>query len=197
MWIEIAYIVGAYLIGSITFAIVVCKLSGSEDPRSAGSGNPGATNVVRVGGWSAAVVTFICDAAKSAIPLGITFHSGVDDWVIAGIALAVFLGHLFPVYHGFKGGKGVATYLGVLIGTQPLVALMWAGGWLTLVGIFRYSSVGGMTMCAVAPLLLWWQSATYQLIAISVLMSVLVVIRHRQNIKNLIAGTEGQDRIAD
>ena len=193
MWIEIAYIVGAYLIGSVTFAIVVCKLSGSEDPRRVGSGNPGATNVVRVGGWSAAAVTFIGDAAKSAVPLGIVFHLGVDDWVIAGIALAVFLGHLFPVYHRFKGGKGVATYLGVLIGAQPLVALMWVGGWLALVGIFRHSSVGGMTMCAVAPLLLWWQSAAYQLIVISVLMSVLVVIRHRQNIKNLIAGTEGQD----
>ena len=193
MWIEIAYIVGAYLIGSVTFAIVVCKLLGSEDPRRSGSGNPGATNVVRVGGWSAAAVTFIGDAAKAAIPLGIAFHLGVDDWVIAGIALAVFLGHLFPVYHRFKGGKGVATYLGVLIGAQPLVALMWVGGWLALVGIFRHSSVGGMTMCAVAPLLLWWQSAAYQLIVISVLMSVLVVIRHRQNIKNLIAGTEGQD----
>ena len=197
MWIEIAYIVGAYLIGSVTFAIVVCKLLGSEDPRRSGSGNPGATNVVRVGGWSAAAVTFIGDAAKAAIPLGIAFHLGVDDWVIAGIALAVFLGHLFPIYHRFKGGKGVATYLGVLIGTQPLVALMWVGGWLALVGIFRHSSVGGMTMCAVAPLLLWWQSAAYQLIVISVLMSVLVVIRHRQNIKNLIAGTEGQDRTAD
>ena len=197
MWIEIAYIVGAYLIGSVTFAIVICKLSGSEDPRHAGSGNPGATNVARVGGWSAAAITFIGDTAKSAIPLGVALHLGIDDWVISGIALAVFLGHLFPVYHRFKGGKGVATYLGVLIGTQPVAALMWVGGWLALVGIFRHSSIGGMTMCAVAPLLLWWQSAAYQLIAISVLMSVLVVIRHRQNIKNLIAGTEGQDRTAD
>ena len=193
MWVEIAYIVGAYLIGSVTFAIIVCRLSGSEDPRRVGSGNPGATNVVRAGGWPSAVATFVGDAAKSAVPLGIALHFGVEDWVLAGIALAVFLGHLFPVYHGFKGGKGVATYLGVLIGTQPLAALMWAGGWLTLVGIFRHSSIGGITMCAAAPLLLWWQSASYQLIAISVLMSVLVVIRHQQNIKNLIAGTEGQN----
>ena len=191
MWTEIAYIVGAYLIGSVTFAVIVCRLSGAEDPRRVGSGNPGATNVVRVGGWAAAVATFVGDAAKSAIPLGIAVHLSMDDSVIAGIALAVFLGHLFPIYHGFKGGKGVATYLGVLIAVQPLAALMWIGGWLALVGIFRHSSVGGMTMCAVAPLLLGWQSASYQLIAISVLMSVLVVIRHRQNIKNLIAGTEG------
>ena len=197
MWIETMYVVGAYLIGSITFAIIVCKLSGLEDPRHVGSGNPGATNVVRVGGWLAAAMTFIGDAAKAVILLGVASYLGMGYWVMAAIALAVFLGHLFPVYHRFKGGKGVATYFGVLIGTQPLVALMWMGGWLALVGIFRHSSVGGMTMCAIAPVLLWWQSAAYQLIVISILMSLLVVIRHRQNIKNLIAGTEGQDKTAD
>ena len=189
MLAEVAFIVSAYLIGSITFAIIVCRLLGTEDPRHIGSGNPGATNVVRTGGWLAAVATFAGDAAKSAIPLSVALYMDISDTTVAWIALAAFLGHLFPIYHRFKGGKGVATYLGVLIGTQPLAALMWAGGWLALVGIFRHSSVGGITMCVAAPLLLWWQSAAYQLIVISVLMSVLVVIRHRQNIKNLIAGT--------
>lgn len=191
MLTEVVFIVGAYLIGSIAFALIMCKLSGVEDPRRVGSGNPGATNVVRAGGWSLAVATFIGDAAKSAIPLSVAVYLGVGNWVIAGIALATFLGHLFPIYHRFKGGKGVATYLGVLIGTQPLAALMWVGGWLALVGIFKHSSVGGITMCVVAPLILWWQSASYELITVSVLMSVLVVIRHHQNIKNLIAGIEG------
>ena len=191
MLMEVVFIISAYLIGSITFAIIVCRLSGAEDPRRIGSKNPGATNVVRAGGWSAAAATFIGDAAKSAMPLSVAIYLGIGDWAVACIALAAFLGHLFPIYHRFKGGKGAATYLGVLIATQPLAALMWAGGWLVLVGIFRHSSVGGMTMCAVAPLILWWQAASYQLIAISVLMSVLVVIRHRQNIKNLIAGTGG------
>ena len=189
MLLEIAFIGGAYLIGSISFAIIVCRLSGAKDPRCVGSGNPGATNVVRVGGWQAAIVTFIGDAAKATIPLATAVYLGIGDWSVAWVAMAVFLGHLFPIYHRFKGGKGVATYLGVLIGLQPLAALMWIGGWLALVGIFKHSSVGGITMCVIAPLLLWWQSASYQLVVMSVLMSVLVVVRHRQNIKNLIAGT--------
>lgn len=191
MLLEIAFIIAAYLIGSITFAIIVCRWAGAEDPRRIGSGNPGATNVMRAGGWKAAITTFIGDAAKAAIPSGIAVYSGIGDWGIALIGFAAFLGHLFPIYHRFKGGKGVATYLGVLIATQPIVALMWGGGWLFLVGLFRHSSVGGITMCAIAPLVLWWQSASYPLIAVSVLMSMLVVVRHRQNIKNLITGTEG------
>ena len=187
---EILFIAIAYLIGSISFAVIVSKLFGLQDPRHIGSGNPGATNVVRSGGWYAATATLIGDVAKAAIPTGIAVYLGATDSVVSLIGLATFLGHLFPIYYRFKGGKGVATYLGVLIATQPLIALMWTGGWLTLVAIFKHSSVGGIIMCAIAPLMLWWHAAPYPLISISVLMSVLVVIRHRQNIKNLIAGTE-------
>ena len=191
MFAEIVLIIAAYLIGSINFAIIVCKLFGKQDPRAIGSGNPGATNVVRAGGRYAAVATFIGDAAKAVIPIAIAVSLDVADWAISLIGLAAFLGHLFPLYHRFKGGKGVATYLGVLIATQPLIAMAWAGGWLTLVAMFKHSSVGGITMCAIAPLMLWGYAAPYSLIYISVLMAVLVIIRHRQNIKNLIAGTEG------
>ena len=191
MLLEIGFIIAAYLIGSITFAIIVCRLFGSEDPRRVGSGNPGTTNVVRTGGWAAAIITFIGDAAKAIIPLSATIYLGVGDWGVAAVGLAVFLGHLFPIYHRFKGGKGVATYLGILIATHPIAALMWGGGWLALVGIFKHSAVGGITMCVLAPLILWWQSATAELIAVSVLMAILVVIRHRQNIKNIISATGG------
>ena len=190
MLLEIVYIVAAYLVGSISFAIIVCKLFGKQDPRYLGSGNPGATNVVRVGGWSAAIATFIGDTAKATIPVGIAVYLGITNEMVALIGLGAFLGHLFPLYHRFKGGKGVASYWGVLIATQPLVALAWAGGWLTLIAIFRHSSVGGITMCAVTPFMLWWHAAPYPLISVAIVMSVLVIVRHRQNIAKLIAGTE-------
>jgi len=184
--LEVLFIVAGYLSGSVLFAIVVSRALALEDPRCVASKNPGASNVVRVGGWLPAAATLIGDAAKATIPLSVALYFGSSDGGVALVALAAFLGHLFPIYYRFSGGKGVATYCGVLIATQPLAALAWVGGWLLLLALFRRSAVSGITMCAVAPLLLWWQSAPQPLLAVAVLMSVLVVIRHHENIRALV-----------
>lgn len=187
---QILIVVAAYLIGSVSFAIVTSRVLDFSDPRQVGSGNPGATNVVRAGGWLAAALTFLGDAGKAVATLSYADYAGASDGLVAVVGVATFLGHLYPIYHRFRGGKGVATYLGLLFGINPIVALAWVGGWLTLAGLSRHSSVAGITMCLGAPVLLWWQSIAEEIIVGTIFMSVLVIIRHRQNIKNLWAKTE-------
>lgn len=191
----------AYLIGSLPFAVIVSKIMGLQDPRQYGSGNPGATNVLRTGNKTAAALTLLGDAAKGWLPVwalrtwGPEYDMGAS--VLALTAIAVFLGHLFPLFLGFKGGKGVATALGVLLGLAPWLALLVALTWLASALIWRYSSLAALIAAAAAPLFyilgsgIAWRSSMAVGTAI-VVMSLLLFTRHRANIERLLAGKESR-----
>ena len=190
----ILFVLAAYLLGSVSFAIVVSKLFRLEDPRSYGSQNPGATNVLRTGNKLAAVLTLLGDCAKGwlAVALAIQFAAplGLTEAGIAVVALAVFAGHLWPVFFRFKGGKGVATALGVLLALSPAVGLGTLITWIVIAYAFRYSSLAALVSSLFAPfyqLLLFGVNET--LLAV-VIMSALLIYRHRSNIANLLAGKE-------
>lgn len=194
----VIFIVVAYLIGSISFAVVMSRLFGLSDPRTYGSKNPGATNVLRSGNKKAAVGTLIGDAAKGwfAVWLAqlLAFEYDVSDTGIALVALAVFLGHLYPVFFKFKGGKGVATALGVLLGINVWLGVATLVTWLVIAYAFRYSSLAALIAAIFAPLyygLLFGTSETERLFAIF-LMSVLLLFTHRDNIANLLSGKESK-----
>jgi glycerol-3-phosphate acyltransferase PlsY len=191
----------AYLIGSVPFAVVVSKLMGLQDPRSYGSGNPGATNVLRSGSKTAAVLTLLGDAAKGWFGVWLVQHIGAPEgwtWnVLALAALAVFLGHLFPIFLGFRGGKGVATALGVLFAISPWLALATLATWLIIAAFFRYSSLAALVAAIFAPAYylfgsgLAWYAEPPMLAAIT-LISLLLILRHRANIARLLNGTESR-----
>ncbi|OYZ40580.1 MAG: acyl-phosphate glycerol 3-phosphate acyltransferase [Methylotenera sp. 24-45-7] len=184
------WIVGAYLIGSIAFGILVSKLYGLPDPRTVGSGNIGATNVARSGKKMAAVLTLLGDVFKGWFPVWIALQSGMLMWVVSGVGLAVFFGHLYPLYHGFKGGKGVATALGVMLAISPLLGVAALLTWVLVFAISRYSSLGAIVAALLAPVYAWYL-LPYQDYVIAVLvMSIFLIWRHRTNIQKLIAGTE-------
>ena len=188
--------VAAYLIGSISFAVVTSRLFGLDDPRSYGSKNPGATNVLRSGNKVAALVTLLGDGAKGwrAVWLANRYalQLGVGDLAVALVALSVFLGHLWPVFFRFVGGKGVATALGVLIGLDVYLGLGTLVTWLGIAYAFRYSSFAALMSAVFAPfyyaLLFGVDEKLWAVLA----MSVLLVYRHSQNIANLLAGKEGR-----
>ena len=190
------FALAAYLIGSISFAVVVSKLYRLDDPRTFGSKNPGATNVLRTGNKSAAVLTLIGDAAKGwlAVWLAKTYGAqfGMAAIGLALVALAVFIGHLWPLYTKFVGGKGVATALGILIGFSPILGLMALGTWLVVAFIFRYSSLSALAAATAAPL---YYGLLYgfdpNMVAIAV-MSGLLIMRHGSNINNLLKGKESK-----
>jgi glycerol-3-phosphate acyltransferase PlsY len=188
--------VAAYLIGSISFAVVTSKLFKLADPRSYGSKNPGATNVLRSGNKMAALVTLLGDGAKGWLAVWLASHFaqqlGVGDLAVALVAIGVFLGHLWPLFFRFVGGKGVATALGVLIGLNWILGLATLVTWLVIAYAFRYSSLAALMAALFAPfyyLLLFGVDA--KLLAV-VAMCVLLVYRHRQNIVNLLAGKEAR-----
>ncbi len=194
----IIFIVIAYLIGSVSFAVVMSRVFGLSDPRTYGSKNPGATNVLRSGNKKAAIATLIGDAAKGWFAVWLAQHFaaqfGVDDAGIALVALAVFLGHLFPIFFKFVGGKGVATMLGVLIGLNAWLGLATLVTWLIIAYAFRYSSLAALVAAVFAPFyygLLFGTSEIEKLIAIFV-MAVLLLFTHRDNIANLLAGKESR-----
>jgi glycerol-3-phosphate acyltransferase PlsY len=180
----------AYLIGSISSAIVVTRLMRLEDPRRMGSKNPGATNVLRYGGKQAAVLTLAGDVLKGVVPVLIAHALTGDAVVLAATAGAAFLGHLFPVYHGFKGGKGVATALGVWIALAPWVGLALLATWVAMAAAFRYSSLSAITAAALAPLYVWWFEGKPAYVAMMVAMSAILLVRHAGNIRRLLAGQE-------
>jgi glycerol-3-phosphate acyltransferase PlsY len=180
----------AYLVGSVSSAIVVTRLMGLEDPRLVGSKNPGATNVLRYGGKLAAVLTLLGDVLKGVIPVLVARALTDDTVILAATAGAAFLGHLFPVFHGFHGGKGVATALGVWAALNPWVGLLLIGTWLFMAAVFRYSSLSALTAAVVAPLYVWWLMPQAPFVIVMLAMSALLLYRHRSNIRNLIAGTE-------
>ncbi|MFZ0469683.1 MAG: glycerol-3-phosphate 1-O-acyltransferase PlsY [Thiogranum sp.] len=181
----------AYLAGSISSAIIVCRLLGLPDPRGEGSGNPGATNVLRIGGKKAAAITLIGDMLKGLIPVLVAKLLGAPLGVQAMVAVAAFLGHLYPVFFGFRGGKGVATALGVLLGLHWQVGLLTIATWLVIAKLFKVSSLAALLSLLVTPLYIWWLIPERSLIAAIVFMVALLFWRHRSNIRNLIQGTEG------
>lgn len=198
---SLALIVLAYLIGSVPFAVVVSKAMGLKDPRTYGSGNPGATNVLRTGNKTAAALTLIGDAAKGWFAVWLAqsavFGQPVGANVIALVALAVFLGHLYPLFLRFKGGKGVATALGVLLAIQPWLALATVLTWLIVAVFFRYSSLAAIVAAVFAPVyyvfgsgIAWYASAPVG-VAVA-LISLLLIYRHRANLARLVSGTESR-----
>ena len=187
----------AYLAGSISSAIIVCRLLGLPDPRGEGSGNPGATNVLRIGGKKAAAITLIGDMLKGIIPVLVAKLLGATLAVQAMVAVAAFLGHLYPVFFGFRGGKGVATAIGVLLGLHWQVGLLTIATWLVIAKVFRISSLAALLSILVTPLYIWWLIPEPSLLAAMLFMAALLFWRHRSNIRNLLQGTEGQIRDKD
>lgn len=192
----ILFTIAAYLIGSISFAVVVSKLFGLADPRTYGSKNPGATNVLRSGNKLAAALTLLGDGFKGWLAVWLAQRYGpqygIDESGIALVALAVFLGHLWPVFFRFAGGKGVATALGVLLGLNPWLGLATLATWLVVAYAFRYSSLAALVASVFAPFyygLLFGFDA--QLLAVAI-MSALLIYRHRKNISNLMTGKESR-----
>ncbi|MDZ4140950.1 MAG: glycerol-3-phosphate 1-O-acyltransferase PlsY [Methylotenera sp.] len=189
--IPVIWIIAAYLLGSIAFGILVSKVFGLPDPRTVGSGNPGATNVLRSGKKSAAVLTLLGDVLKGWLPVWLALQYDMLMWVVAYVGLAVFFGHLYPIFYKFKGGKGVATALGVMLALSPLLGLAAIVTWAVVFAIFRYSSLAAIVAAVLAPVYAWFFLSAYKDYFITVLvMAVLLVWRHRSNIRNLLAGTE-------
>ena len=182
----------AYLFGSISTDIIVCKLMGLPDPRSEGSGNPGATNVLRVGGKKAAAITLFGDFIKGLVPVLIANYLNVSDTVLALVGIAAFLGHLYPVFFHFRGGKGVATMLGVLFGFDLYVGLATAGTWLFVAKVLKISSLSALVATLLAPLYIWWLAYSLDLVITTAVMTVILYWRHRSNIRNLLTGAEGR-----
>lgn len=192
----VLFVIGAYLIGSISFAVVVSKLFGLSDPRTYGSKNPGATNVLRSGKKAAAALTLLGDGAKGWFAVWIAQHYGpqfgVDDTGIAFVALAAFLGHLWPVFFKFVGGKGVATMLGVLLGINGWLGLASMITWLVIAYAFRYSSLAALIASIFAPFYYGLLFGFDAILLAILVMSGLLIFRHRQNIANLMAGKESR-----
>ncbi|MCU7917934.1 MAG: glycerol-3-phosphate 1-O-acyltransferase PlsY [Candidatus Thiodiazotropha sp. (ex Epidulcina cf. delphinae)] len=187
---DFALVFGAYLLGSVSSAIIVCRLMGLPDPRSQGSNNPGATNVLRIGGKKAAAVTLLGDSIKGLIPMLTAHLFGASPLILALTGMAAFLGHLYPVFFGFQGGKGVATALGVQFG------LHWGIGgavgliWLLMAKVINISSLSALVSMALAPLIVWAVWPEPELVTMQILISTLLFWRHRANIANLLKGSE-------
>jgi glycerol-3-phosphate acyltransferase PlsY len=188
-WLPVAFILG-YLLGSIPFGLILTKLAGTQDLRSIGSGNIGATNVLRTGRKGLAAATLLCDALKGTVAVILSGYFGGPNAAMLA-ALGAFLGHLFPVWLKFKGGKGVAVYIGVLIGLFWPAALVFCVMWLATAFTSRYSSLSALVASFVTPFFLWWfgHAALASLFAV---LTILLFYMHRENIKRLQAGTEGR-----
>ncbi|MER8527999.1 MULTISPECIES: glycerol-3-phosphate 1-O-acyltransferase PlsY [unclassified Mesorhizobium] len=182
-------LVFGYLLGSIPFGLLITRAAGLGDVRNIGSGNIGATNVLRTGNKSLAAATLLLDALKGTAAVLIAGRFAPELGLWAGFG--AFLGHLFPVWLGFKGGKGVATYLGVLIGLAWQAALIFAVVWLAVAFLFRFSSLAALTASVVVPMALYFLS-TPQIAGLFAAMSLIVIVKHRANIARLLAGTEGK-----
>jgi len=179
-----------YLLGSIPFGLILTRLAGTQDIRAIGSGNIGATNVLRTGRKGLAAATLLCDLLKGTAAVLVTHHFfGPDMAILAGIG--AFLGHLFPVWLGFRGGKGVATYIGLLIGLAWPIAVAFCAIWLASAALTRYSSLSALIASALTPALLWW-FADWRTALVFLLLTLLLWFMHRPNIARLLAGTEGK-----
>jgi glycerol-3-phosphate acyltransferase PlsY len=190
----------AYLIGSISFAVVVSKCMNLPDPHSYGSGNPGATNVLRTGNKLAAALTFLGDALKGYFAVMLarvllgdqSLTSTLGSWVLCGVVLAVFLGHLFPIFHGFRGGKGVATACGILFGVNVILGAATLSTWIIVAVFLRYSSLAALAAAVFGPIYFVFLFGFQPMGIALLLVCILLIWRHRSNIKNLLNGTESR-----
>jgi acyl phosphate:glycerol-3-phosphate acyltransferase len=193
---SLAAIVASYLLGSLSFAVIVSRVVGLADPRSYGSGNPGATNVLRSGHKGAALLTLVFDVLKGYVPVLLALlgreRFGFGDLTVAAVGLAAFVGHLWPVFFRFKGGKGVATAAGVVLALNPLLGLATLASFAIVVGFFRYVSLGSIVAAVFAPFyqMLIWGGGPYLLALLP--MGLLLIWRHAANIRKLLAGTESR-----
>jgi glycerol-3-phosphate acyltransferase PlsY len=191
--LTIAFVIAAYLLGSISFAVVTSKAFGIADPRTYGSGNPGATNVLRSGKKAAAALTLLGDAAKGWLAVFLVMHFYPDaSLFIALVVLAVFLGHVFPIFLKFKGGKGVATALGVLLALSVWMGLAVLATWLFMAVVFRYSSLSALIAAIAAPIYAMLFHLPPELVLATAIMSMLLIWRHKGNIQNLMTGKESK-----
>lgn len=193
---NVSAVIAAYLIGSLSFAVIVSKYYGMDDPRTYGSGNPGATNVLRSGKKKAAALTLLGDALKGlvAVVLARCLQDALNlsDITITAVAVAALVGHMWPLFFGFKGGKGVATALGVLLALSPATALVCAAIWLVMAFGFKVSSLAALAATVAAPLVAFWLMPSPSWAWATVVIAVLVLYRHKSNIQNLLQGKEGK-----
>ena len=197
--ITAVFILVGYLIGSLSFAVIVSKAFGLPDPHSYGSGNPGATNVLRTGKKSAALLTLLGDAGKGWFAVWLAWRlapeygaQGATGFLVALVAIAAFIGHLFPVFFGFKGGKGVATAAGILLALNAWLGVATLATWLIIAVFFRYSSLAALVSAVFAPVYAFWLFGLSPVLPAVVFMSLLLIGRHRDNIRKLLAGKEGR-----
>jgi acyl-phosphate glycerol 3-phosphate acyltransferase len=192
MLLSAALVILAYLLGSVSTAVITCRLMGLPDPRDQGSGNPGATNVLRIGGKGAAAVTLLGDMLKGLLPVLVARWVGAGETLLAAVGLAAFVGHLYPIFFAFKGGKGVATALGVLLGLAWPVGVAAIATWLIVAAVARISSLSALTSFLMVPLYMGWLRPVPPFIVLAVVVTLLLFWRHRGNIRSLLAGTEAR-----
>lgn len=188
--IQAGFIVLAYLLGSISFGILMSKAFGLPDPRTVGSGNPGATNVARSGKKLPAILTLLGDAAKGWLAVFLAQKYGLNDGYICLVGIAAFLGHLYPVFCGFKGGKGVATALGVLLAFSAWLGLAVLVVWTLAFAIWRYSSLAALIAAGISPIFAWWLLPYMGYGTTALVLALMLTWRHKTNIEKLFAGTE-------
>ncbi|MBI3779657.1 MAG: glycerol-3-phosphate 1-O-acyltransferase PlsY [candidate division NC10 bacterium] len=181
-----------YLVGSIPFGLLMAKASSGVDVRRVGSGNIGATNVLRAAGKGAAAITLALDMLKGWAPVALSQALGTPGALVACVALATFLGHLYPVYLGFRGGKGVATFLGVMWALSAKVAFLIIAIWLFIAALFRYSSLAALVASAASPLLIWLVDGRPLYVILTLILFAFILVRHRENLLRLRAGEEGK-----
>jgi glycerol-3-phosphate acyltransferase PlsY len=191
-YLQFLLLPAAYLLGSVSSAVVVARIMHLEDPRDVGSKNPGATNILRYGGKTAAALTLLGDLLKGVVAVVIARLVTDEPLVLASIGLLALLGHVYPVFFGFRGGKGVATGFGVWLALSPWVALALALTWLLAAALFRYSSLSALIATALCPLYVWLVLRQWPYIVLSVAMGALLIWRHRSNIEKLLAGKESR-----
>ncbi|WP_394145752.1 glycerol-3-phosphate 1-O-acyltransferase PlsY [Vibrio atypicus] len=186
--LALVMIIAAYMLGSISSAVLICRMLRLPDPRKMGSNNPGATNVLRIGGKKAAASVLLCDMLKGTIPVWGGFFLGIDPVILGVIAIAACLGHMYPLFFHFKGGKGVATALGAIAPIGLDFTAMTIGTWLAIAFCFRYSSLAALVTVLLAPLYTWMLKPQYTLPV--AMLCCLIVFRHHQNIRRLLDGSE-------
>lgn len=184
-------VIGAYLIGSISSAILICKMLRLPDPRLEGSGNPGATNVLRLGGKKAAAMVLLCDIAKGWLPVFLIKFFTTNPWIVSAVLLAAVLGHIYPIFFQFKGGKGVATAVGGLFGLSLTLGSIFIFTWLGVFSLTRYSSLSALIAISAVPFFAWGFLDERYVFVLAVL-ALMTIWRHRSNIERLMSGTEGK-----
>lgn len=192
MVLALILVVAAYLVGSLSTAVIISKFLGLPDPRTSGSGNPGATNVLRLGGKKAAIGTLLGDLLKGLIPVLVARALGLGDTTVALVGLGAFLGHLYPVFFGFRGGKGVATALGILIALSPATAGAAALTWFLVAALSRYSSLAALMTALLTPVYLAVLTGAKAQVLVLIFMAALLFWRHKDNIRRLLNGTESR-----